>query len=42
MTSFGVSDLSSTPSAARASGDSSIDFAVRGKTPPPFEISAAS
>ena len=30
MTSFGVSDSASTPSAARASGESSIDFAVRG------------
>ena len=38
----GVSDSSSTPSAARTSGESGIDFAVRGKTPPPGEISAGS
>jgi hypothetical protein len=42
MTSFGVSVSTSMPSAARTSGDSAIDFAVRGNTPPPFEISAGS
>ena len=42
ISSFGVSDSSSTPSAARTSGESAIDFAVRGKTPPPGEISAGS
>ena len=42
ISSFGVSDSSSTPSAARASGESGIDFAVRGNTPPPGEISAGS
>ena len=42
ISSFGVSDSASTPSAARTSGESGIDFAVRGKTPPPGEISAAS
>ena len=31
---------SETPSASRASGDSGIDFAVRGHTPPPAEISS--
>ena len=42
ISSLGVSDSASTPSAARASGESGIDFAVRGKTPPPGEISAGS
>jgi len=42
MSSFGASALASTASAARASGESGIDFAVRGKTPPPGEISFAS
>ena len=40
MSSLGVSDSASTPSAARASGESGTAFAVRGKTPPPGEISA--
>jgi len=30
------------PSAARAWGDSAIDFALRGYTPPPAEIRLAS
>ncbi len=38
MSSFGGSDSASTPSARRASGDTGIDFAVRGNTPPPAEI----
>ncbi len=42
MSSFGVSASASTPSAARASGESAIAFAARGKTPPPAEISAGS
>ena len=42
ISSFGVSASASTPSAARASGESGIDFAVRGNTPPPAEISAGS
>ena len=35
----GSSALASMPSASRASALSGIDFSVRGKTPPPFEIS---
>ena len=42
ISSFGDSSSASTPSAARISGVSAIDFAVRGKTPPPFEISVRS
>ncbi len=42
MTSVGGSDSSVTPSASRACGESRIDFAVRGKTPPPSEISSRS
>ena len=42
MSSLGVSDSAWIPSAARASGESGTDFAVRGKTPPPGEISAGS
>ena len=37
MTSVGGSASSDTPSASRACGDSRIDFAVRGYTPPPSE-----
>ena len=42
ITSVGGSDSSLMPSASRACGDSGIDFAVRGKTPPPSEIIARS
>ena len=42
MTSVGVARSASVPSAARASGDSAIDFALRGNTPPPAEISSLS
>ena len=42
MSSLGVSDSASMPSAARASEESGTDFAVRGKTPPPGEINDAS
>ncbi len=40
--SVGAIRSASTPSAARASGDSGIDFADRGKTPPPAEITLRS
>ena len=40
ISSLGVSDSASTPSAARASAESGTVFAARGKTPPPGEISA--
>ena len=42
INSFGGSEVSSTPSAARASGERSIALAVRGNAPPPGEISAGS
>ena len=42
ISSLGVSRSASTSSASRTCGDSAIDFAVRGKTPPPSEISDVS
>ena len=42
ISSFGASCSASTSSAARTCGDSGIDFAVRGNTPPPAEISDSS
>jgi hypothetical protein len=42
MSSLGVSASASMPSAARAGPEMGIDFAVRGHTPPPSEISEAS
>ena len=39
--SSGSSAAASTPSAARASGESGTDFSVRDKTPPPGEIAGA-
>ena len=44
ISAFGVIDvvLSSMPSARQASGETGIDFAVRAKMPPPFEISLVS
>jgi hypothetical protein len=38
----GVTRSASTSSARRACGESGIDFAVRGHTPPPSEISSRS
>jgi hypothetical protein len=35
-----MSSVASIPSASRACGEIGIDFAVRGQTPPPSEISA--
>ena len=42
ISSFGASASSSIASASRASGESGIDLALRGKTPPPGEISSRS
>ncbi len=42
ISSVGVSRSAAMPSAARISGVSSIDLAVRANTPPPAEIRAGS
>ncbi len=42
ISSVGVSRSASTPSAARACGESGTDFAERGQMPPPAEITARS
>ena len=39
ISSVGVSRSASMPSTSRAWGESGTDFAVRGHTPPPAEIS---
>ena len=41
ISALGVSRSASTPITARTSGEIGIDLAVRGKTPPPAEISPA-
>jgi hypothetical protein len=42
MTSLGVNASASTPRRSRTCGESGIDLALRGKTPPPAEIVPAS
>jgi hypothetical protein len=42
ITSAGVASVLAMPSMARTSSESRIDFALRGYTPPPREISALS